>query len=201
MKTDVILVGGFHEIIELCEECNYNVRGIINDNDTGIYYDIPIIGTDNDAVKLFDDYKHCKVIVTPDSPHLRKELVSYYRSIGYHFTNLISPRAHISKYAEIGEGSVIQSGVNISAASKIGSFCKLNCNCNIMHDIIIEDYTTIAPNAVLLGKVEIGEKVYIGANSTLLPNIKVGNNAIIGAGAVVTRNVENFKTVKGVPAK
>ena len=201
MKTDVIVVGGFHEIIELCEECSLNVVGIIDNQLVGAYYGIPIIGTDKDAEVLFPQYKSCRVIITPDSPRVRENLANQYKSIGFGFTTVISPFAHVSKYSEIGEGTVIQSGVNVSAATKIGRFCKLNSCCNVMHDNIIGDFTTIAPNAVLLGRVMVERGAYIGANSTVLPEIVVNKGAIVGAGAVVTRNVSVGVTVKGVPAK
>ena len=201
MKTDVIIVGGFHEIIELCEECGLNVVGIIDNELKDSYCGVPIIGKDEDAERLFSKYGNCKVIITPDSPKVREKLVDLYKTIGYEFATVISPLAHISKYAEIGEGTVIQSGANVSAATKIGRFCKLNSCCNVMHDNVISDYTTIAPNAVLLGRVTTGKKSYIGANSTILPNISIGEGSTVGAGAVVTRNVDAYIIVKGVPAK
>lgn len=201
MKTDAIIVGGFHEIIELCEECGLNVVGIIDNELKDSYYGVPIIGKDEDAERLFSKYGNCKVIITPDSPKVREKLVDLYKTIGYEFATVISPLAHISKYAEIGEGTVIQSGANVSAATKIGRFCKLNSCCNVMHDNVISDYTTIAPNAVLLGRVTTGKKSYIGANSTILPNISIGEGSTVGAGAVVTRNVDAYIIVKGVPAK
>lgn len=201
MKSDVIIVGGFHEIIELCDECGLNVVGIIDNELVGTYYGVPVIGADDNAEQLFPQYGSCKVVITPDSPMIREKLVNLYKAIGYEFATVISPYAHISKYAEIGEGTVVQSGANVSAATKIGRFCKLNTNCNVMHDNVINEYTTIAPNAVLLGRVTTGEKSYIGANSTILPNISIGAGSTVGAGAVVTRNVYANVKVKGVPAK
>lgn len=201
MKTDVIIVGGFHEIIELCDECGLNVVGIIDNELQGVYYGMPIIGKDEDAERLYFQYGDCKVIITPDSPKVRIKLVSFYKALGYEFATVISPQAHVSKYAEIGEGTVIQAGVNVSAAVEVGCFCKLNSNSNVMHDNVIGDYSTIAPNAVLLGRVTTGTGTYIGANSTILPNISIGSGSTIGAGAVVTHDVTENVIVKGVPAK
>lgn len=48
-------------------------------------------------------------------------------------------------------------------------------------------------------KIENG--VYIGANATVLCGITIGRNAIVGAGAVVTKNIDPFSIVAGVPAK
>ena len=97
MKTDVIIVGGFHEIIEICEECGLNVVGIIDNELKDAYFGVPILGKDEDAERLFPRYGGCKVIITPDSPKVREKLVNLYNSIGYDFATLISPLAHISK--------------------------------------------------------------------------------------------------------
>jgi len=41
----------------------------------------------------------------------------------------------------------------------------------------------------------------IGTSAVILPGVTVGTGAVIGAGAVVTRNVEPFAIVAGVPAR
>lgn len=50
-------------------------------------------------------------------------------------------------------------------------------------------------------KVTIGDYVFIGPRSIILPGITIGNGAIIAAGSVVTKDVEEFSIVAGVPAK
>ena len=201
MENDIILIGAFGEMCELAEICGKNIVGIIDNNLNDTFRGIPIIGKDEDAPNLFKNYSSIPVVVTPDKPQIRKNLVEYYRCIGYQFSTLISPLAFISPSAEIGNGTVIQSFCNVSSNSTIGDFCKLNTFSNVMHDNIIGDFTTIAPSAVLLGRVEIGEKAYIGANATILPGTKVGADVIVGAGSVVTKNIPSNSIVKGVPAK
>lgn len=49
--------------------------------------------------------------------------------------------------------------------------------------------------------VVVGHDVWIGHGVTILPGVCVGNGAVIGAGAVVSRNVEAYTIVGGVPAK
>lgn len=49
--------------------------------------------------------------------------------------------------------------------------------------------------------IEIGSDVWIGDNVSVLPNIKIGHGAIIGTGSVVTKDVEPYTIVGGVPAK
>jgi acetyltransferase-like isoleucine patch superfamily enzyme len=47
----------------------------------------------------------------------------------------------------------------------------------------------------------IGNDVWIGNNATILYGLKIGDGAIIASGAVVTKDVEPYSIVGGVPAK
>lgn len=51
------------------------------------------------------------------------------------------------------------------------------------------------------GNVYIGNDVWIGENAIIFDNIVIGDGAIIASGALVTKNVEEFSIVGGVPAK
>jgi len=52
-----------------------------------------------------------------------------------------------------------------------------------------------------LQKVDIGHDVWIGHNSTIMPGVSIGNGAVVGAGAVVTKDVQPYAIVAGVPAR
>ncbi|RLC28229.1 MAG: hypothetical protein DRH37_09840 [Deltaproteobacteria bacterium] len=201
MNNKVILIGYFHEIVELCEVCGKEVVGIIDETPYHLPGKYLWLGTDGDIDKIALKYKNIPLIVVPDSPIVRENLVRLYSKYGFQFCNLIHPQSNISVSAEIGNGVIIQYGVNVSSKVSINDFVKLNTLSNVMHDVNIGAFTTIAPNAVLLGKVKISDKCYLGANSTILPNIEIGTKAVVGAGAVVTKNVLPDKTVAGVPAK
>jgi acetyltransferase-like isoleucine patch superfamily enzyme len=47
----------------------------------------------------------------------------------------------------------------------------------------------------------IGNDVWIGAGAIIMDGISIGNGAIIAAGAVVSKNVEPYSIVGGIPAK
>lgn len=49
--------------------------------------------------------------------------------------------------------------------------------------------------------VVIGNDVWIGANVCIMPGVHIGDGAIVAAGAVITKNVEPYAIVGGVPAK
>lgn len=49
--------------------------------------------------------------------------------------------------------------------------------------------------------IRIGNDVWIGANVIILPGVHIGDGAILAAGAVVTKDVDDYAIVGGVPAK
>lgn len=201
MNKKIILVGGFHEIIELCEENELNIIGIIDNISVNRYCGYPILGTDNEASIIFEKFNDALLLLSPDKPEVRKKLFNLYSNIGFDFYTLVGKKANVSKTAKIGKGCIIQNGVNISSNSEIGDFTKINTNANIMHDVRIDNFVTIAPNSVILGHVKIREMAYIGANSTILPTLIVGELSVVGAGAVVTKNVTSQNIVAGNPAR
>lgn len=115
------------------------------------------------------------------------------------------------------ENVYIGKGQNIT----IGRYCHINENVFIQ-GAIIGDFVMIAPNVSILNSthnyqstdlpiiMQGGEKVlnpiieddvWIGRNAIIMPNIRIGKGSIVGAGAVVTKDVEPYSVVGGVPAK
>ena len=122
-----------------------------------------------------------------------------------------------------GDNAFFEENVYIGSPGKvhIGLDCQINENVFIQ-SADIGDHVMIAPGAAILStshkydrveipmalqgkmeerKVTIEEDVWIGRNAIIMPGIVVGRGSIVGAGAVVTKNVEPFSVVGGVPAK
>jgi len=87
--------------------------------------------------------------------------------------------------------------------------------------IIIGNDCAIAPNCVLrasnhnfenpdipfreqghtYGKIILDDDVWIASNCVITANTKIGKSSIIGAGSVVTKDIEPYSIVGGVPAR
>ena len=198
---NIIMVGGFHEMVELCEDCGLNIVGIIDNKLSGTYEGVKVIGTDDDRHEIFKKYGNVPLVLTPDKPAIREKLYHLYKDAGFSFKTVVSPMARISRTATIGEGTVIQDKVNVSSHTKIGDFVKLNTMSNVMHDCVVGDFTTIAPNVCVLGRISIGYSCYIGANTTILPDVKIVGETTVGAGATVLRTIEEKGVYIGTPIR
>ena len=47
----------------------------------------------------------------------------------------------------------------------------------------------------------LDDYVYVGTRVTILPGVTIGEGAVLASGCVVTKNVEPWTMVGGVPAK
>ncbi|WP_099191778.1 CatB-related O-acetyltransferase [Tepidibacter mesophilus] len=52
-----------------------------------------------------------------------------------------------------------------------------------------------------MGDTVVGNDVWIGSDALIMPGVTIGDGAIIAAKSVVTKNVEPYSIVAGVPAK
>ena len=119
-----------------------------------------------------------------------------------------------NSYIYAHDGGVLMIGDNftLNSNSQLGaSFGK----------IVIGDDCAIAPNCVIraanhtfdnpdipfreqghtYGEIIIEDDVWVSSNCVITANTKIGKSSIIGAGSVVTKDVEAYSVVGGVPAR
>lgn len=115
-------------------------------------------------------------------------------------TTVISPSGMVSPTAKIGIGTFVAPRAIVHTAASVGPHCILNTGCIVEHECQIGSNTHIAPGVTLGGRVRVGSGTLVGLGATVLPGIRIGSGSTVGAGAVVVRDVEDGKTVVGVPA-
>jgi len=123
---------------------------------------------------------------------------------------------HIQKGARIGENCIIGQNIYIGSDVIIGNNVKIQNNVSVYKGVVIEDDVFVGPSVVFTNVINprafierknefkttlIKKGATLGANSTILCGIRIGKYSFVGAGSAVTRNVEDYSLVYGVPAK
>ncbi len=104
---------------------------------------------------------------------------------------------------KIGKGSIIGDKAVLDARNGIEIGENVNFSSNVA--IWTEQHDHRCPlfkcNSSDDFRVKIGNRAWIGPNVTILHSVTIGEGAVVAAGAVVTKNVEPYTLVGGVPAK
>ncbi|MFA7407151.1 MAG: acetyltransferase [Anaerolineaceae bacterium] len=131
----------------------------------------------------------------------KMEIIQKIKSFGIEFIRFIHPSSRISSSATLGEGVVINSGVQIATSSILGDFVYVNRGALIGHDTNIGDLSVISPGVNIAGNVAIGSKTFVGIGSIISDRITVGVGCFICAGSLVTTNIPDGVKVIGSPAR
>lgn len=100
----------------------------------------------------------------------------------------------IGKDTIIGEGTVLDGRAPLHIGDHV-DFATEVMIYNAQHDITSPTFSAeMAP-------VVIKDYVFIGPRAIILPGVTIEKGAVVAAGAVVTKDVEAFAVVGGVPAK
>lgn len=121
------------------------------------------------------------------------------------------------KNVNVERHAYFQNGFNI----EIGDNSGIGVNASIPNNIIIGDNVLMGPDVIIIpsshryeaknklireqgyqdpGVVVIEDDVWIGARVIIVGEVRVQKGAIIGAGSVVTKDIEPYAVVAGVPA-
>lgn len=202
MKRPLILIGGgghCKSVIEVAESAGYEIKGILDMPDEVGKEVLPghkVIGTDDEIPQYVEE---CDFIITVGfikNPALRIKLYNKVKAAGGRLATIIASTAHVSKYAELGEGTVIMHQVFVNAGAKIGDNCIINTFVNIEHDAEVGNQCHISTGTMVNGECKIGENCFIGSQSVCANCIEIDSDIIVGAGSVVRKSIR----VKGIYA-
>jgi len=208
MKDLVIIgAGGFgREIAWLVERINqkketWNLIGYIDDGlavDTEVNQ-YKVIGDSNWLIGRKNDlYVLCAI----GNAKTRKTIINKIEvNKSLKFATVIDPSVNISNLVNIGEGSMICAGNNITVNIDIGKHVIINLDCTIGHDVVLEDYVTLYPSVNVSGMTHIGTLSEIGTGSAVIQGVEITNNVIVGAGGVVVNNLIEEGTYVGLPTQ
>lgn len=141
-----------------------------------------------------------KVIVAVGDANARERIVAKIAD-KCSFETLVHHSSFVSRFSELGEGTVVMPQACINAEVNIGKHCIINTACVIEHECIIEDFVHLSPSVTLAGNITIKKRAQIGIGARIIPGVTIGEDAIIGAGTVVIRDVPDGATVVGNPGK
>lgn len=202
MKRPLILIGGgghCKSVIEVAESAGYEIKGILDMPDEVGKDVLPshkVIGTDDEIPQYVEK---CDFVITVGfikNPALRIKLYNKVKAAGGRLATIIASTAHVSKYAELGEGTVIMHHAFVNAGAKIGDNCIINTFVNIEHDAEVGNQCHISTGTMVNGECKIGENCFIGSQSVCANCIEIASDIIVGAGSVVRKSIR----VKGIYA-
>lgn len=114
---------------------------------------------------------------------------------------ILHPQSAVSRFAEIGVGTVVFASAVVNVDARLGRGVIVNTGATVDHDCVLGDGVHISPGAHLAGEVTVGEGSWIGIGAVVKQGIRIGKDVMVAAGAVVIQDVPDGATVIGVPAR
>ncbi len=205
MKFLVLIGGGGHckSVIEAAESAGYQILGVLDmPEDVGneVLPGYKVIGTDDDIPAYVDKAEFIITVGFIKNPAIRIKLYNGVKEAGGKLATIIASTAYVSKYAEIGEGTVVMHHAFVNAGAKVGNNVILNTFTNIEHDAKIGNQCHISTGTMVNGECKVGERCFIGSQSVLANCISIGDDIIVGAGSLVRKSIKEKGIYSGNPA-
>ncbi len=204
MKYLILIGGGGHckSVIEAAESAGYQILGVLDmPEDVGKeILSTKVIGTDDDLPSYVDKAEFVITVGFIMNPATRIKLYNRVKEVGGKLATIIASTAYVSKYAEIGEGTVVMHHAFVNAGAKIGNNVILNTFSNIEHDAIIGDQCHISTGVMVNGDCKVGNNVFIGSQSVLANGITIDDDIILGGGSFARKNIKVKGIYSGNPA-
>lgn len=203
-KNLILIGGGGHckSVIDVAESAGYKIMGILDmpDEVGKSVLDYTVIGTDDDIPQYADKAEFIITVGFIKNPYIRVRIYDKVKQAGGKLATIVASTAHVSRYATLGEGTVVMHQAVVNAGARIGENCIVNTFCDIEHDAVIGAQCHISTGTMVNGDCKVGERVFIGSQSVLANGITVGEDIIVGAGSVVRKSISEKGVYAGNPA-
>lgn len=209
MSKKILLVGGgghcMSVLDSLLSKGEYFEIGIIDrmENVGKNILGIPIVGTDDDLPRLFQEDFRCAFVSIGSigNTKLRVKLFNTLENVGFEIPNIIDKSAVISNHVTLEKGIFVGKNAVINAGSTLHRGSIVNTSTVIEHESTVGEFTHISPGTVICGEVSVGNHTHIGANSVVKQQVNIGSNTIIGMGSVVLKDIGNNFIAFGNPCR
>jgi len=149
----------------------------------------PVVGDDADLPALLAECDAALVTVGQiKSADQRRELFGRIESAHRVPPAIVSPRAHVSRHATVGAGSIVMHGAVVNASARIGRNCILNSLSLVEHDAVVGDHCHVSTHAVINSGVEVGAGTFLGSGSLVRQGQRIGAGSVIGMGQCVVKD-------------
>ncbi len=188
-KPDLILIGaGGHarsciDVIE--QQGQYRIAGLVGlpEQRHIQQFGYTVMASDEALGGLAKSYRFALITVGQiRSAELRLRLYREVLQCGFKLPVIISPTAHVSRYASIGAGSIVMHGAIVNGGVRVGNNCIINTRSLIEHDTIVEDHCHISTGAILNGDVTVGSGSFIGSGCIIKEGVSIGKSCLVGMG-------------------
>lgn len=133
------------------------------------------------------------------------------QNVTFEGKNAVPDRCNFSGKIHIGYATTLGCNNLLGGNITIGKYCQLGVDVAIhATNHPIHHLTTYINSNLFDGElkqfkeentISIGHDVWVGHNVIIVGNVTIGNGAILAAGSVVTKDVEPYTIVAGVPAR
>jgi sugar O-acyltransferase (sialic acid O-acetyltransferase NeuD family) len=208
IQNSIILVGaGGHcrSVIDVIEtQGQYRVMGIVDSPELvgSKVLGYTVTGADSDLEEMLKNCPNIHITVGHiKTAAVRRKLFENCKMKGAKFPVIISPKAHVSFHATLGEGSIVMHHAIVNAGARVGINTIVNTGAVIEHDATVGNHCHVSTGCYLNGGVTIGDGTFTGSQSTVIQGIEIGAGCVVGAGSVVTRNLTSNGIYAGNPAR
>lgn len=102
----------------------------------------------------------------------------------------------------LGDGTIIGDNAILDARRGLTMGRNVNLSSNVsIYTLQHDPNFDRPPEDKVKFSVEIDDRVWLGSNVIVLPGVHIGEGAVCCAGCVVTKDVEPYSVVAGIPAK